>query len=274
MVGDKLNLVQKARISPKGVSGSGLLDQVTGKVSEWAGGAVSDALGDFAAEGIGGKLGGVVGGEVGSVVGGWVNESLGNILPSNAVGSAKKGEGIFSGPAKILAKTKGLVFPNTPMIQSSHQATWEDYGITHTNYGYYAYKNSRPSPIQVTGKFTMNTRTEADYFLGCVHFLRIATKMNYGRDDTAAGTPPPVMEFFAMGQHMFSNVPVVITNFQLNYEDNIDYVISGLYNKGTFTPVSTSITVEMQPYYNPSDQYDEFTLQKFKQATLLKSGYI
>ena len=259
---DKINLVSKARLSVKGTRGAGLLDQVLDRAAEWGEGAIADVVGDGVGDVIGGTVGGVIGGEVGSAVG---------RVFSNALGSNNS---YYSGPARVLARTKGLVFPNTPSITTGHSSNWEDYDLPHTNYGYWAYKNSRPDPISVNGKFTINTRNEADYFLGCVHFLRSVTKMHFGAFDEAKGTPPPVLEFYAMGNNMFNNVPVLVSKFNSQYDDTVDYVTSGLGNEFTFVPTVGYITLELLPYYNPSDMQNKFTLSEFKSGRLLGKGYI
>lgn len=269
----KINIVTRARLVPKGVRGKDLLDQVL-----YRGGDIIRQGGDILGEEIGDRIGGAIGGEIGAAVG--------DIL-SNSIPGISSGSSYFQGPAKILGRTGGLVFPNTPNISTGHEANWEDYDIPHTNYGYWAFKNSRPSPITVHAKFTVNTRTEADYLLGVVHFLRSVTKMHFGVNDKNKGTPPPVLEFYAMGDQQFNFVPVVVTNVNFDYEDTTDYVASGFgslggFNTGfnfsannlTFVPATTYVNITMQPYYNPSAQQNEFNLEKFKRGELLNKGYI
>lgn len=259
---DKINLVTPARLAPKGVRGETLLDQVLGRATEWGEGAIGDVIGDTVSDAIGGAVGGIIGGEIGSAVGTQFSNALG------------KSNSYFEGPAKILKGTGGLQFPNTPTIATGHSSNWEDYDLPHTNYAYWGFKNSRPDPIVVTGKFTINTRIEADYFIGCVHFLRCVTKMHFGIQDQAKGTPPPVLDFFAMGEKQFNNVPVVVSKFNTTYEDGLDYVISGLQNRFTFSPTVAFLTVELLPYYNPSALQNEFNLADFKSGKLLNKGYI
>lgn len=257
----------KARLAPKGTGGNSLIDNLLNRGTEAVADAVSDALGDAISDTIGGGLGGAIGGEIGNFAGLATGELLSTALGSGGGG----GNGYFAGPASVLSRTGGLVFPNTPIIQVSHTANWEDYDLTHTNYAYWAYRNSKIDTISVIGRFSVNTRNEADYLLGAIHFLRSVTKMHFGESDPKAGTPPPVLEFSALGPDGFNNVPVIVTNFSDNFEDAYDYVIS---TNGTYVPTMTIISISMYPYYNPSDMQSEFNLETFKQGGLLQDGWI
>ena len=183
----------------------------------------------------------------------------------------------YVGPARVLGDTTyagnlGMVFPNTPMIQTSYTANYDDYDLTHTNYAYWAYKNSKIDNITVIGKFTQNTSWEADYLVGAIHFLRSVTKMHFGEADPKAGTPPPVLEFSAMGDEMYNKVPVIVTNFSTNFEDVYDYVSTT--DRLTQVPTTTMITVTLNVFYNPSDLQRLFSLGAFKDGSLLGDGYI
>lgn len=243
----------RARIYPKGSSSTNsLLNNIIGRGSQAAGNAVSGAINS--------AVGGALGGELGAIA-------------SNMLTSALNGGGSswFSGPASVLARTGGLVFPNTPTVTISHSANYEDIDMTHTAYAFWSYKNSKVDGLSVTGRFTSNTRQEADYVLGAIHFLRAVTKMHYGANDPNAGVPPPVMLFEDLGPDGFNAVPVVITNFTPTFAEGSDRVVS---SSGTFVPIVTDISVSMQPYYNPTQQVSEFSLEDFKSGSLLPRGYI
>jgi hypothetical protein len=210
------------------------------------------------------------------VLGGFAEGALGNVISSDAAGAANGPTSMFQGPARVLSKTKGIIFPNTPSIETGHTTDWSEYDLAHTNYAYWAFNKSRPKEIVVSAKFGVNTRAEADYWLGCVHFLRIATKMHFGVSDAEfAGTPPPILEFFGLGENMFSGVPVIVTSFSTALEDNVDYVSAGPLNGGTFVPVINTMTLSLQPYYNPSEVHEKFSLEKFKRGGLVRNkGYL
>lgn len=192
----------------------------------------------------------------------------------------------YAGPATMLGNYGGLIFRNTPLIQVNHQATYDDLDMTHTNYPMLAYKNSKISEITVTGKFTANTTEEARYTLAAIHLLRSVTKMHFGAGDEAAGTPPVVCYFSAMGEEIFNSVPVVVSNVNFNFDDASDYIevsrrvrtttssSSTVSARTSAIPALTTITVTMIPYYSPKKQASKFTLGAFKSGSLLKRGWI
>ena len=101
--------------------------------------------------------------------------------------------------------------------------------------------------------------------------MRAVTKMHFGDGDPSAGTPPPVLEFTALGPEGFNNVPVIALNFSNNFEDAYDYVTS---TSGTYVPTVTILSMTLAPYYNPSDQQSIFNLENFKGGGLLGDGWI
>ena len=252
------------RFSDSLANSSSLLNNISDRANAAISGRVSDFVGDTVGRN-GGSLGGALGGELGALVGERLSDKLGNIF------NGERSDEYFQGPAQILRGTGGLVFPNTPSITMTNNANYDSYDIAHSNYAYYAYKNSRVEPIGVTAKFTINTRQEADYFLGAMHFLRVVTKMNYGATDQQAGVPPPVLLFDALGPLVMNALPVVVGSFSNSFDDSMHYVTS---TSGTYVPATTTVSLSLIPYYNPSSVTEEFNLRSFKSGQLLRKGYI
>jgi hypothetical protein len=95
--------------------------------------------------------------------------------------------------------------------------------------------------------------------------------------DTNAGAPPPVLKLNGYGDFVFNNVPVVVTNFQVDLPKDVDYISSsfvrGYEDTGTedggqfvngvgYAPVRSTITVTLQPVYSRSSVRN-FNLQDF-----------
>ena len=236
-----------------------MANQGISTVGDIADNTIGDTLGNA-----GGSLGGIIGGELGALA----SDKLSSFL-QGALGNNKNDW--FQGPAYVLAATNGLTFPTTPSIAVSHSVAYDEYDLAHTNYSSLAYKNSKVDNITVTGKFPINSRQEADYFLGALHFLRSITKSHFGQNDENKGVPPPVMMFDAMGPNAFQALPVVVTNFSNTFEDMYDYVVS---SSGTYVPTLTTLTVTLAVYEDPSRVVDEFSLQEFRKGNLLGKGYI
>ena len=170
-----------------------------------------------------------------------------------------------------------MVFPYTPTIYVSHQASYNPLQPVHTNYPYYAYENSRVGQMTITGEFFVQNSLEARYWVAAVHFLRSVTKMSYGDNSPNRGQPPPVLFLNGYGDYTFNQVPVIITNFQFDLKREVDYISTGLGTVKTdsgdgalissaekygWAPSESMITVEVVPQYSRT-QISKFNLRDF-----------
>jgi len=128
-----------------------------------------------------------------------------------------------------LAKTGGVIFPYTPKIETVYKADYESVALTHSNYKGYFYKGSYNDAVTLSGTFTAQDTTEADYLLAVIHFFRSVTKMFYGQD-AQRGAPPPLVYLTGLGQYQFSAHPCVVTSFTYNLPNDVDYIRAGSTN--------------------------------------------
>lgn len=164
----------------------------------------------------------------------------------------------FSAGEYPQAWTKGIIFPFTPTISQDYNANYSTVHPTHSNYAVHFFKNSTPGPIQVTGKFAVQTKQDALVWLQTVHTLRALTKMKFGTD-TDKGAPPPVCRFFAYGEMQYNNVPVVVQNLRIDLPDSVDYYAAEVSadrldvsnpTSGTMVPTMSTITLSLLPMYS------------------------
>jgi hypothetical protein len=136
-----------------------------------------------------------------------------------------------SGPGILapLAATDGVVFPYTPAIETSYQAKYANYDLTHSNYRGYFYQNSSIENITIKGTFTAQDTREAAYLLAVIHFFKSVTKMFYGQDQQA-GTPPPLVYLSGFGKYQFNESPCVVTNFGYSLPTDVDYIRANGFN--------------------------------------------
>ena len=125
-----------------------------------------------------------------------------------------------------LAVTDGIIFPYTPAIDTSYRANYETYDLTHSNYRGYFYKNSYVDAINLKATFTAQDTNDANYLLAVITFLKSVTKMFYGQD-AQRGAPPPLVYLSGLGDFQFNEHPCVVSQFQYNLPDNVDYIRSG-----------------------------------------------
>ena len=119
--------------------------------------------------------------------------------------------------------TDGVIFPYTPTITTSYNSNYSQYDLTHSNFKGYFYQNSNVGSIQLTGTFTAQDTAEANYLLAVIHFFRSVGKMFYGQDANA-GAPPPLMFLSGFGQYQFNEHPVLLTTFNYNLPNGVDYI--------------------------------------------------
>ena len=127
------------------------------------------------------------------------------------------------GILKPLAASDGVIFPYVPQIQTNYQAKYDPYDLVHSNYRGYFYRGSSVNEVQITGTFTAQDTKEAEYVLAVIHFFRSVTKMFYGKD-ALRGAPPPLVELSGFGAYQFNNHPCVVSNFNYNLPNNVNYV--------------------------------------------------
>jgi hypothetical protein len=107
---------------------------------------------------------------------------------------------------------------------TAHSNSYSQLATTHANYPYYAYQNSEPANLTIVGEFPVQNQTDAAHWVATIHFLRAVTKMFFGGDDATRGNPPPILKLNGYGNHVFKNVPVIVTNFTCELRADVDYI--------------------------------------------------
>jgi hypothetical protein len=151
------------------------------------------------------------------------------------------------GILKPLAATNGVIFPYLPAVIINYIASYDPTDITHSNYKIFSYRQSSVDSISITGDFTAQDTTEANYLLAVIHFFKSVTKMFYGQDQNPKpGTPPPLCYLSGLGAFQFNQHPLVITNFNYSLPTDVDYIRASYYlnDPGDPLPINTP--------YNPS----------------------
>lgn len=191
-----------------------------------------------------------------------------------------------------LAQTGGVVFPITPSVIIQHTAHYSQLATTHANYPYYAYQNSEPANLTIVGEFPVQNQSDAAHWVATIHFLRSVTKMFFGGDDATRGNPPPILKLNGYGNHVFKNVPVIVTNFTCELRADVDYIATAQgvrssdtevqkimrqagtptfdYNSNipeTWAPSLSTITVQLQPVYS-RDTVKNFSMRDFVSGKL------
>ena len=124
-----------------------------------------------------------------------------------------------------LVPSRGIFWPLTPAVVIQHSANYNPLGQTHSNYPFQAYQNSQVDSMNIIGEFPVQNSEDAKHWVATVNFLRTITKMYFGKaNQTLKGNPPPIMHMSGYGDHMFSNVPVIVNTFNVELRPGIDYI--------------------------------------------------
>jgi len=208
---------------------------------------------------------------------------------------------------QTLGIQNGMRWPVTPFINMSHSASYDTRAVLHNNYPYYAYQNSQVDQITISGSFPVNDQKSGLAWLGTLHFLRTVTKMYYGQGEGAGlnqGNPPPVCRLNGYGDFVYKNVPVIITNFNVELREQVDYIgvtmpTGGLASSTTpptdptgmasaegsrqaqessgsvnYVPTDSLIAVSCLPIYSRKKITNSFSLKKFANGDLANDGFI
>jgi hypothetical protein len=146
-----------------------------------------------------------------------------------------------------LIETDGVIFPYTPRIDTSYRAVYDAVDLTHSNYRGYFYRNSYADFVQLQGTFTAQDTFEAEYLLAVITFFKSLTKMFYGQD-AQRGSPPPLVYLTGLGEYQFSEHPCVVTQFNYNLPDNVDYIRARIANVN-----ATNLVTRRNPKNAPSN---------------------
>jgi len=204
---------------------------------------------------------------------------------------------------QTLGIQNGMRWPVTPFINMSHSASYDTKSVIHNNYPYYAYQNSQVDQITISGSFPVNDQKSGLAWLGTLHFLRTVTKMYYG-GELNTGNPPPVCRLNGYGDFVYKNVPVIITNFNVELREQVDYIgvtmpTGGLASSTTpptdptgmasaegsrqaqessgsvnYVPTDSLIAVSCLPIYSRKKITNSFSLKKFANGDLANDGFI
>jgi hypothetical protein len=176
---------------------------------------------------------------------------------------------------KLLSETGGVVFPYLPNLTVSTKADYQKVDLVHSNYPYYSYKSSTVDDISISGEFTAETETDAAYWIAATTFFKTATKMFFGQGANA-GNPPIICHLYGYGASVFDKIPVIITQFSVDFKDDVNYVRCTLHGTNTWVPVVSTVSVTCVPIYS-RESLRKFNLQSYANGKMVGSegvGYL
>lgn len=169
-----------------------------------------------------------------------------------------------------LKATNGVIFPYSPQISVSYTANYSNYDLTHSNFKIHTYKNSSVENVTITGDFTAQDTTEANYLLAVMHFFKSVTKMFYGQDQNPQrGIPPPLLYLSGFGQYQFDMHPVVVTSYTHTFPTDVDYI-----NAYPTNPTIAIGGLNLVPFLLPGAGLDSAGRLRQLASTILPGGMV
>ena len=195
-----------------------------------------------------------------------------------AAGQIYGGNGLL----QPLRSTNGVVWPYQPTITYEQSVEYASIDMVHVNQEILAYTKTPALKLSVSGQFSVQNQQEGIYALAAIHFMRTVTKMYFGTGSNL-GTPPPVLLFDAYGQYMFNQLPVIVTNYSVELNADIDYVPVNLANIQTYTSLQSKTnalgqskvlsTPQLQGFNNAKN-VSAIASQLFNTSLSSSDGYI
>jgi hypothetical protein len=178
-----------------------------------------------------------------------------NLPASGVLGLTKPGAIVAVYPVeagdwrvKVQSLAGTITFPTTPTFSLTHTANYANQDLVHANYPHPAYKNSQSGDIQISCEWPVETSSDADEWYRIVHLGRALTKMFYGAS-RFTGNPPPICTLVGY-QDTLRRIPVVVTEFKVDFKDDVHYVDTGK----AFIPRLSTISMLLRPVYSKSSQ--------------------
>lgn len=175
----------------------------------------------------------------------------------------------------MLYQTDGLLFPYTPTIDWNQSVDYATTSLTHTNQDFQSYKSTPSTTFRISGDFTVQNYREGQYMLAVIHFLRVVSKMHFGKLSKHPGMPPPVLLFSGYGDYMFNDLPVIVKDHAFSLGKDMDYVDIETASGVARLPALLQISMTLVVQNTPKKLREEFDLDSFRTGKLMKSkGWI
>jgi hypothetical protein len=176
-----------------------------------------------------------------------------------------------------IEESGGLVWQYTPTLMVQGQTNYNQAHLQGMNYQINTFENSTPPMFPLSSDWTANDIYEARYLLAVFTFLKICGKGFYGDSAVESGmygTPPPVLLFSYLGDHMFNDVPVVVTSYNIVLPEEVDYVPVKIGTTTTYVPTRCNIMVNMEATYTPQKLRRKFDLARLTSGDAYKDGFV
>lgn len=192
-------------------------------------------------------------------------------MESQVYGPSGEGSGNI---LSILYETNGFLFPFTPSIEWNQAVEYATTTLVHSNQDYQSYKSTPSTALTISGELAIQNYRDARYMLAVIHYLRVVSKMYFGKGtgNYPTGMPPPILTLTGYGNYMFNDLPVIVKSHNFSLPKDIDYVDLSIYGGTVRLPLILNVTVNLVVQNTPKKHREEFNLDKFRTGDLMRSA--
>lgn len=166
-----------------------------------------------------------------------------------------------------------IMFEVMPEIGESRSADYDDFTPIQHPGSILKYKGTSTREWSVTVRLASRTASEATENLRKINLLRSWVMPYYGQgtaDDPETsqflGAPPPVLTLSAYGKRMIGPTKVVLTSYQWNWPNDIDYIQTTTSPPVPF-PVLVQLQLTLREAFSPRE-YSAFNLKAFRRGEM------
>lgn len=166
-----------------------------------------------------------------------------------------------------------VIFDAMPDIGESHQAQYDDVQPLQHPGSILKYKTTPSRDWSLSVRLISRTVEEASHNLRMINIIRSWVMPFYGQgtaNDKSTtqylGAPPPVLTFKAYGKSVIGPVKCVLTSYQWNWPNDIDYLQTNDVVPVP-VPVIMSITLNLRETYSPRE-FSGFDLMAYRSGNL------
>jgi hypothetical protein len=169
--------------------------------------------------------------------------------------------------SNVLKTTGGVVFPYTPTVSINYKANYTTVEPIHSISTFQGFKNSVVEDITITGEFSVQNTSEADYWIIANQFFKTATKMHYGKS-IPQGNPPIICQLSGFGNMILNNIPVVIKSYHVEMPNDVNYIQTSFNTKNQWVPALSTMTITVSPVYN-RQSLRQFNLKEYASGKMV-----
>lgn len=165
-----------------------------------------------------------------------------------------------------------IIFKISPTISEERQASYTSSDIVHHPGQLQIYRTTTSRTWSLTATLVSRTGAEASENIKYINLLRSWVQPYYGEgteanDPGRLGAPPDVLEFSAYGDKIVGKVPVVLTSYNCQWPNSIDWIKS---EEAIPFPIMMDVSISLTESYSPKE-YSKFSLSDYKLGNLSKA---